>query len=536
MKRYNKNIKLISTIILTLFLFNGCEDYLMEEHPTQVTTDFLYNTKEGLEAAVVSLYAIERAHFPQNESAVIGVILADCGTDLEFNRALFRMWSHFDPRTNLPTRVSPRAWWQMWYRVIERSNSVIIFGEATDIEEKTKKAILREAYVYRAYAYFWLLRKFDNIWLNLEPTTYENIEGRVYTPAKQEDVYELIINDLETAISYYGNDWSIVPGRFNQGVARMLRADVALWLEDWPTAASHTSKIIEEGPFELESDVNKIFTRDRRNNTNESMYVMQFDEFAQGGGPSHRLPLLFTVAYRFVPGMKIVSEFGGYGWTRIYPNEYLLSLYDEKHDTRWDAWWQHYYTYNDPDFDFSNVSYNLGDTLKYGQNSQLSQSDWFSRAAPSTKKYWDWEKVPEKTSSSNNVYIFRYPVVLFIAAEAYMRMGESGKALEYINLIRKRSISAESPNQLLTEINQDILLEEHARELAFEGYRWFTLKRLGILIDRVRQYGGATHFRGIPLPEMYSSGRVNIQDYHIRWPIPQDQLDAMAGYPQNEGY
>jgi hypothetical protein len=36
-------------------------------------------------------------------------------------------------------------------------------------------------------------------------------------------------------------------------------------------------------------------------------------------------------------------------------------------------------------------------------------------------------------------------------------------------------------------------------------------------------------------PAWYSA-RTNIQDYHVRWPIPQSEIDAMGNYPQNPGY
>ena len=124
-----------------------------------------------------------------------------------------------------------------------------------------------------------------------------------------------------------------------------------------------------------------------------------------------------------------------------------------------------------------------------------------------------------------------------MAAEANLRMGNTGQALYYLNELRKKRISAEDPNQILTTMDEETLLEEHARELAFEGRRWFFLKRLGLLVERVRASGGTTMFRGIIAtdPAWYSS-RSNIKDFHIRWPIPQSEIDAMGGFPQNFGY
>jgi hypothetical protein len=531
--------KIIQKIFIPFFmllLFTGCEEYLKEEHPSEVTTDFLYFTAEGLESAVNGLYTIERAQVGEVEGQYFCLIMGDGGTDLDWDRACAPSAAYYRRDVDLTNYAAIASWWKKWYRIIERSNSIISFGEQADISTSDKMRILREAYVYRAYAYFWLVRKYDNIWLNIEPTTYQNTDGRVYDVASQEDVYAQIISDLDKAIQYYGNDWSIVPGKFNQGVARLLRADVALWQKDYQSAATEATKIIDEGPFALEAPEN-IFTKDRLDNTKESMYVMQFDEFATGGRLPHNNPLTFTAMYRMVPGCIMTSEFGGYGWARMHPNPYMISLYDSKYDKRWDAYWQHYYTYNDPDYDFSKVRYNFGDTLKVGDNSQLEKENYYKNANISCKKYWDWVKVPKGPASYNNIYMFRYPQVLLIASEAYMRLGDNTKALFYINKIRENRISANAPNRLLTTIDEDILLDEYARELAFEGQRWFLLKRVEKLVERVRLYGGVTSFRGVPAQNpLYYSCRTNIQPYHVRWPIPQSERDAMGGFPQNEGY
>jgi hypothetical protein len=123
-----------------------------------------------------------------------------------------------------------------------------------------------------------------------------------------------------------------------------------------------------------------------------------------------------------------------------------------------------------------------------------------------------------------------------MAAEAEMRLGNTGQALTYINALRQSRILA-GPGQLLTTIDDEALVEEHARELAFEGKRWFFMKRLNLLVERVREHAGTTMFRGVLATDpAWYSGRTNIQDYHVRWPIPQAEVDAMGGFPQNTGY
>src|SRR5699024_10883137 len=104
---------------------------------------------------------------------------------------------------------------------------------------------------------------------------------------------------------------------------------------------------------------------------------------------------------------------------------------------------------------------------------------------PSSRKYWDSVRDITSAQSYKNIIAHRLAETYFIVAEALMRQDREAEALEYINPIRAR---AGIPN--LTALNEDILLEERAKELAFEGHRWYALKRMGLLVERVRLYGG----------------------------------------------
>src|SRR5690606_21757765 len=113
-----------------------------------------------------------------------------------------------------------------------------------------------------------------------------------------------------------------------------------------------------------------------------------------------------------------------------------------------------------------------------------------------------------------NIQIYRLGETYLIAAEAYMRMNDVPTALKRINVLRERA-----GVEYLTTLNQNILLDENARELAFEGHRWFDLKRMGVLVERIKLHN--------------VNAAPNIQDYHVRWPIPQETID-LGKYPQNK--
>lgn len=123
-----------------------------------------------------------------------------------------------------------------------------------------------------------------------------------------------------------------------------------------------------------------------------------------------------------------------------------------------------------------------------------------------------------------------------MASEAYFHKegGASAKAIEYYNETWERA-GNEYFNGPLT---LDILLDEYARELNFEGVRWPLLKRLGLLEERVKLHAGDKKVDDPLLNKDYIEARNNFKYFHWYWPIPQSEIDQMGkeNFPQNEGY
>jgi len=79
----------------------------------------------------------------------------------------------------------------------------------------------------------------------------------------------------------------------------------------------------------------------------------------------------------------------------------------------------------------------------------LTGTNYFKNMNVSCKKYFDYVKLANSTRSFNNIYIYRFSEVYLMAAEAFMRSGNTGQALYYINELRKNRISADDPNRIL---------------------------------------------------------------------------------------
>jgi hypothetical protein len=103
-------------------------------------------------------------------------------------------------------------------------------------------------------------------------------------------------------------------------------------------------------------------------------------------------------------------------------------------------------------------------------------------------------------------------------------LGQLAPAAADINLIRAR---ANATPVDAADVDLDYILDERARELYGEENRFITLRRMGKLVERVRALNNNPKNPGL-----------NIQDYHVLFPIPQSQIDLNidAEFPQNPGY
>lgn len=153
---------------------------------------------------------------------------------------------------------------------------------------------------------------------------------------------------------------------------------------------------------------------------------------------------------------------------------------------------------------------------------------------PALKKYDDTKR-PALNYDSNRPYILaRLAETYLIAAEATMFLGNEGEAASLINVIRDRAAyrTGLTATELATrkaalqtsasDINIDFILDERAREMCGESWRWIDLVRTGKLVERTRLHN--------------VKARPNIQEYHCLRPIPQKQIDLLSDPTQKNSY
>lgn len=112
---------------------------------------------------------------------------------------------------------------------------------------------------------------------------------------------------------------------------------------------------------------------------------------------------------------------------------------------------------------------------------------------------------------------FRLGEVYLSQAELYMYMGQKEEAAKVITELRKRALTEGHEEALKVTpdmITLDFILDEYMRELCMEGFRWYTLKRTGKLLERALKYN----------PDV----KDKMKAYHVTRPIPQNEVDVVT--------
>lgn len=530
-----KQMRLIFFTFSLLFT-TSCyqEDFLKDELLSNNSVDFLYSSSDGIANAVVGLYSLNREPYQRDWfNGAIPLILqakSDIAAGFDGEISLFSncYWG-CGLDGDYGTEAAYGYFWGHNYRIIDITNSIIkgaeeLIQSGNSSDELIKN--LSEAKVFRAHSYFTLYRLFNNIYIKTEPTNPETAFDRPSEISSKEDIFNLIRQDLQYAsdnLPYTTDEF----GRWNKGAVDHLRAKLEMWDENYSLAADIVDEIINEGPYSL-VDTSEVFAGELTHN--ETLFAINFEKSTIGGGAWHQMSWQAIAHYSAEPGMKQSIDNGGDGFGFISLNPYasdLINQYPE--DKRIGSYYIFEYLYNDPKT--LPAGKNLGDPLdlydRDGENFFL----YYKRQSPGVLKFFDSNVEPTDRQHFKNVMIYRLAETYLIGAEAHLESGDAAKALEYLNQVRSRSGIPTATSATIENIFQ-----ERARELAFEGQRWYSLKRKGLLYDYLMD-----HMNSPLLNEYYAKAHVNptevYQPYMVNLPIPQGILDLLgAGYPQNVGY
>lgn len=513
------------------FVVTSCEDFLEEQPSTLIDADYIYTTEAGLKSGVTSLYKFERDRYDAGTEDFMGAVLMSSRSDLVFARTGYtglmgryqRGISPVDQGANFVSSL----FWKQYYNIANKATSIINAAEVVEgVDEDARKQVLAEAKFFRAHSYFYLYRMFNNIYVTTETIDVTNAFDVINDKSTEEEIFALINSDL--AYSVENLQWSDAFGRVTKGTAKHVKAKVAMWQGDWTEAKNQATSLISEGPHSLVASTADVFAGDKNNS--ESLFVIQSKDDLLGGGEETMMNANYVTQYFQISGIESNLEQGGRGFSRILPNLYLLDLLaEDPNDTRDDDTYfrlQYYYTSGTRAGEVVDNYAPITDL----DNPSSNYQNYYKRMHPSCIKFAEDDDNPDSYRNRHNTMVYRLAETYLIAAEAIMR--STGDPLPYINAVRTRAGAAP-----VTSVNQQTILDERARELSFEGQRWFTLKRMGqsVIDAQMTSYAGDGEY--FPANLGAKDPRTNWQPHFINFPIAQRDMDLLGpNYPQNSGY
>ncbi|WP_209329200.1 RagB/SusD family nutrient uptake outer membrane protein [Lunatimonas salinarum] len=496
-----KKLHYIYIIILVAFL-PACEDFLDKNPPDQLSSEVFWESREDFDFALTAVYATL-----QNGMFSYGMPNWDALTDNGFGQH-----NYWGSNGIVQGNIFPSTGgyitdiYNVSYRAIARINIFLRQLEdysGDDLDESDRSRMVGEARFIRAYYYLYLYKSYGEVPLVTEPLSLEN---QLQPKASASEVKNQIVADLESSISILPDvHFASNGGRVVKSSAELLLARLHLY-DGYLSSTESDPESLARARVLLESVMGVGYSLDPE-------FTNVFRDGSQEGNQEIIFSIKFLAPNNFTP---MDQWFGD--WLVVSP---LQNLVDE-------------FEFIDPDqigqsdvYDEESIFHGRDPRLRYTIFEDFVKFDDGTTHSPSNNrptgygvvKFLSPDLVPYgyATRSQQDWVMMRYADVLLLYAETVNELeGPTTEVYESLNLIRARVGMPPLPNGLDQSEMRDRIRHERRVELAFEGMRYFDLKRWKIaheVLDNVTD--GVIPY--------------NFEERFYHWPLPQSEIDRSQG-------
>ena len=490
----------LNVVLILTLLLSGC-DFLNRSPYDSVDTSQGFQTLADAEAAINAAYQpLQWAKLYNMRIWTLDIIAGNSevgaggGTDGEETVDLANFIADADNFAALDLWRGPSPG-------ILRCNFVLQKVPAMNIDETIKNRILGEAHFLRAHYYFLLVRLFGGVPLQTEPA--DSNSDLLLPRASAEEVYELIVEDLDQAITLLPQRSAYTQEHIGRATKEAAIAELArVYLthyqdyEHYQLVVDLCEEIRKMG-YQLEANYADLWNPSKQNGV-ESIFEVQYYgktnyDFWSNENQSSWLST-------FTGPRNSGMAAGCYGWNQ--PTAEFVSQY-ETGDVRKEK--TIFYT-GCPTFDGMTYS------------SAYSTTGYNVRKFLLTKT-----QSPDYNTSNQNWVVTRYADVLLMKAEALNEMGQTTLAEAPLYEVRCRAgLTNRSTIEGLSQMQmREKIIHERRMELAFEGHRWF---------DMIR------YKDNYALNFLHSIGKTAASSKHLLLPIPTQEREANPKLTQNPGW
>jgi hypothetical protein len=492
----------------------GCSNFLEEEDPSNLTPESFYTEAKHADAAIAAVYADARffgdgAGIFSSNWQLLEAPTGTTTTETAQNSDLNNLYSlTYDPNTG-----HIQNWWRGIYRVVANANLVLEnVPKIPVMNEPSRTRVLGEARFLRAWAYFYAVRLWGDVPLELTPH-YSITEASFPTRTPQETVYNQIVEDL-TIAEAAGLPWTDATGRISTSAAKSLLAKVYLTMAGQPLnkgaayytlAAAKAKEVIDNAATLNLFDTYAKVHDEALKNTVEHIFSLQYNADVAENPMGNMFPNFKPVSYR-----------GPSGTGSTIPTVSFYNSFEPGDRRAVDQQGWFYTTY------FTNgngASFALGAPYIFKH---------FNVAANGTTG-------KAGTAKDNlNVPMIRYAEVLLIYAEAQNEAGgaPNQQAYDSFKRIRDRAqLTTPALGTYTQETFREAVWKERWHELCFEGITWFDMVRLRKVFNETTK--GFDDFVG----HVNKNTSQALQEKHLLFPITRQELINNPNLKtQNPGY
>lgn len=495
-------------LLLTLaaVLFASCDDGILDISPQdRLAEDAVWEDESLITAYHNELYnAIPHGFYIHMYSKY---------TDEAYNSAPCCGADIFARNTYSPDNISQVAggdfwggymyYWDRGYQYIRKINTFLQKMEAGDVDFAAKPRLVAEAKFLRAFVYFELIKRFDGVPIVTEAYDLRDAQEVTFERSTFDECVAFIEEDLDAAMAdltarYESSDPNF--GRATQDAALALRSRVLLYAasplhnpsndpQKWQRAADAAEALFDRG-YSLYPDYRELFILPSGATQNEYIFTRNFTPTNGHQAPMHNLS----------------RRYGAYGgwWASNGPTQNLVDDYDmingqppfldeggsrsinpaagydpadpyANRDPRFDATIIHNGTVYRGDHFEMWVSED-GETWGFDSYKQSGDNP---RTGYVLKKFMPDEDVPVnwQTQYTNPWPHFRLAEIYLNYAEAQFELGNEALAREYVSKVRARVGMPAIPATVGGAALRERIRNERRIELAFEGHRFFDIRR-----------------------------------------------------------
>jgi len=430
-----------------------------------------------------------------------------------------------------PQNANLNDYWSALYSVVRSANVFLANVGKCNMDDNLRKRLTGEVKFIRAYEYFLLYNFWGEVPLVSQPL---NI-GELKVPRAQSgETVNFILQDLNDVIS----DLPVTPpqaGRIAQGAALALKARVLLYEGKYTEAAAAAREVMNLNVYKLlrtsAGDGYYQLSNTKQADNQEEILAWQNDGLNRNNDLVSYMNC-FTNSL-VSPTKSLVDSYDGYNKT----TDQIVPVDESTATSR--------FVNRDPRLDFTighTGSVINGQALDSNAPPLSNESTRYGVA----KFITDEVKANAPHFTTDNMLI-RYAEILLTYAEAKIEANQIDQSvLDAINDVRSRAYGtvasdiAHYPEVVATDQStlRKIVRNERRVELAFEGLRWFDLKRWKIAAGPAGTMNGQV-LGAFQSPGNYiNAGSRSLTDKDYFRPIPQAQIDLEGSdiLTQNSGY